>query len=395
MGSRLPLSAKRFAVARDIRRARTLPPEAFIAPEVLARELETVFRNAWLLAPPRPADALREDPRDLPDLLLRRGSRVPVSVLDRPLFLQRDWEGGLRAFPNVCTHAWHPLVRGPDRQRSLTCPQHGRQFDCRGRFLSQPGFARSLPGFPAASDHLAGLPVAEWGPLLFVALGKPQPPFERLFAPVRDSLARFPLGELRRHPMAGEQREIDGNWKQHAWNYMDRLHIPYLHRSPGGLTDAIELSSYRTELHPRAALQWAYARDPMHGFDPALLPDRFRHSGKRVFALWWLVFPNLALNLYPWGLSVNAYMPVPDRPERTLFLWYHYVLDKAKHARREELWLNRQVDDEDVDAMRQVLQGIRSGLAPRGRFSPAEEAGPHWFHRLAYASTFGKAAGRA
>ena len=62
-----------------------------------------------------------------------------------------------------------------------------------------------------------------------------------------------------------------------------------------GLADAIDLKSYATELYPGTALQWAYAKDPSHGFDPKLLPDRFRDSKRRVFALWWFVFPNLTL----------------------------------------------------------------------------------------------------
>lgn len=77
-------------------------------------------------------------------------------------------------------------------------------------------------------------------------------------------------------------------------------------------------------------------------------------------------------------------MPVPGKPESTLFFWYHYVSDEEKYELRNEIWLNEQVDNEDVDAMMQVQRGMRSGLAPRGRFAPREETGPHWFHRLEY-----------
>ena len=104
-----------------------------------------------------------------------------------------------------------------------------------------------------------------------------------------------------------------------------------MHRAPGGLADAIDLGSYTTELYDDAVLQWVYAREPADGFDPALLPDRFRDpGGRRVFALWWFVFPNLTLNFYPWGLSVNVYQPVPDRPDATRFVWYQWVIDPAR-----------------------------------------------------------------
>lgn len=368
-------------VHEDIAQAETLPPEAFHSREWLERELATIFRSSWLLVPERASSELRDDARSVADLAARRGSRAPFSLLDRPLFLQRDWEGALRAFPNVCTHAWHTLVQGPERQRTITCPQHGRQFECDGKFLSQPGFEKS-PSFPREADHLAAFPVAEWRRFLFVALGASRVALEEALAPVTESVSKLRFEEWPRRALAGEAREVPGNWKHHAWNYMDSLHIPYVHRKPGGLADALDLASYRTELYDHAALQWAYAKDPAAGFDPALLPDRFRDpAGRRVLALWWLVWPNVTLNFYPWGLSVNVYQPVPARPDRTLFLWYHFVADEAKYVKRDEIWFLKDVDAEDVDAVSQVARGVASGFAVRGRFAAGAEAGPHWFHR--------------
>jgi choline monooxygenase len=241
---------------------------------------------------------------------------------------------------------------------------------------------------PRDQDHLRELWLAEWQRFLFASLEAPPAPLDDVLREVTASLACFPTAELQRRPQPGEVRLVSGNWKQHAWNYMDVFHLTYIHRAPGGLADALDMASYRTELYPRAALQWAYAARPEHGFEPDLLPDRFRHPTQRVFALWWFVFPNLTLNFYPWGLSVNVYMPSPGEPDRTLFLWYHYVLDEARYERRNEVWLNHQVDSEDVDAIRQVSRGVRSFAAPRGRFAPGQELGPHWFHRLVYQAMF-------
>jgi choline monooxygenase len=224
--------------------------------------------------------------------------------------------------------------------------------------------------------------VSELGPLLFTCFDKPRLPFAKMAKPILESIARLPLARLERRPQAGELRELDGNWKQHAWNYMDKFHVNFIHKAPGGLADAVDLASYKTELYDGAALQWVYARDAEHGFSPSQLPDRFKDAGGRnVFALWWFVFPNLTLNFYPWGLSVNVYEPIPGRPDKTLFRWSAWSWDDAKLAHREDWWLSDQVDAEDVEAMTQVRRGARSGLAPRGRFAPTEETGPHWFHR--------------
>jgi len=361
-------------VDADIRIAEGLPPAAFRDPAFLERELATIFRRAWLVLPERGDDA-----RPLAEQVAQRGARVPVTLLDHPLFLQRGWDDDtLRAFPNACTHAWYPLVLGTGRGPTLVCAQHGRRFDCQGRFVSQPGFGDTLPDFPRPCDHLTSLPVATWRQLTFVNLDPGAAPLAETLREVDASLAHMPAIPDR---MSAQVREVAGNWKQHAWNYLDAFHIGYVHRAPRGLADAVDLGSYTTELHERSVLQWVYARDPADGIDPAWLPERFRDPrGRRVFAVWWFVFPNLTLNFYPWGLSVNVYEPIPGRPEMTRFFWYQFAVDQARYAERDRRWLSAQVDAEDVDAMAQVSRGLRSGFAPRPRFAPDEEAAPHWFH---------------
>ncbi len=369
----------RVHVDPDIARAETLPAEAFTSREFLDLELRTIFASSWLLVPLRSAAELRIDPRSLTELLKRRGARAPVAMLDRPLFLQRDMKGVLRCLPNVCTHAWHSLIEGAGREKMIVCPQHGRQFTADGKFASQPGF-KEIP--PRDCDHLRTFPVEPWRELLFACLGAPAMRLDAMMSEVNATVAQLAVDEWRREAHPAEVREVAGNWKQHAWNYMDKFHVAFIHKAPGGLADAIELAGYRTELHRWSSLQWAYAKDPDHGFDPTHVPSRFGEGKKRVFALWWFVWPNLTLNFYPWGLSVNVYGPVPGKPDRTLFHWYHFVADWKKYARRNETWLSESVDAEDIDAIGQVRRGAASGYADRGRFAPGEEAGPHWFHRL-------------
>ena len=359
----------------DIRRAETLPASTFTDPAFLARELETIFRTSWLCVPER-----GDDPRPLDEQVAARGSRVPITILDRPLFVQRGWDDDmLRAFPNTCTHAWYPLVLGASRGPTLVCGQHGRRFDCTGKFVSQQGFGADTPDFPRPCDHLQSLPIEMWRRLTFVNMDPNAQTFGNLFTEVEASLAKMPMSDER---MSAEIRDVHGNWKQHAWNYLDPFHIGFVHRAPHGLADAVDLGSYKTEIHDKSVLQWVYAREPADGFDPAWLPERFHDpKGRRVFALWWFVFPNLTLNFYPWGLSVNVSQPIPGQPERTRFVWYQFALDRDKHAQRDRRWLSSQVDAEDVDALAQVSRGLKSGFAPRGRFAPEHEQAAHWFHR--------------
>ncbi len=372
---------KDLLVDKDISKAEGLPARAFTDPAILALELDTIFKTNWLLVPESSGEDARTDARSWGERLKQRGARAPITMMDKPLYLQRGWKDNeLRLLPNVCTHAWYPLVAGEGRSEKLICAQHGRQFDSAGKCLSQPGFAPKAGTFPRACDHLSAFETKEHGPLLYTRFGDVAQPLEKITGRIDESIGALPIEKLKRRPQKADLREVDGNWKQHAWNYMDKFHVQFLHKAPGGLADAIELSSYKTELYDGCSLQWAYAKDPDSGFDPDYLPARFRSEGKNVFALWWFIFPNLTLNFYPWGLSVNLYEPIPGQPEKSLFRWYSWSWDDKKLGDREKRWLSDQVDTEDVEAMALVRRGTRSGLAPRGRFSPTEETGPHWFH---------------
>src|SRR5438093_7962902 len=252
------LPMKQFFVDPNIGRAESLPASAFVDLKFLELELGTIFAQTWLLA-------LREN--DFHDGLVvstdsigKAGSRVPFNLLGKPFFLQRGRDGRLNCFPNVCTHAWHPLVESSIVGGAIICPQHGRQFDNEGRFVAQAGFEQ-MDGFPRESDNLRNVHVDEWGQWVFVSTGEPLAPFREFIETVQQSIPGLKLASLRRHRFDREVREVEGNWKQHAWNYMDNFNIRFVHKGPGGLADAIDLASYRTELYKFSALQWAYARD--------------------------------------------------------------------------------------------------------------------------------------
>lgn len=378
----------------NIKKAETLPARAFMDKEFLQLELDTIFKDSWLPIPEPSSQDFVSNAESLVDFMRIRGAQTPFTLLGHPYFLQRDFkgEGKLHCFPNVCTHAWYPLVLGPGRSREkrIICAQHGRQFNCDGSFLSQKGFEPSTE-FPRACDALCDIPVANWKQFLFARLGGKGSSLESRLAEMTATTELMQVEEWKRIVQAGEVREVKGNWKQHAWNYMDTFHIPFIHQAPEGLADAIDTATYQTELYPDSALQWAYAKDPSHGFDPEMLPQRFRDQSdptKRVFALWWFVFPNMTFNFYPWGLSVNVYMPVPSKPDRTNFFWYHHVLDEAKYADRNISWLSQRVDEEDTDAIGKAFRGISSPFAVRGKFAPSAEKGPHWFHRRVFTAIF-------
>ncbi|HVS01981.1 MAG TPA: SRPBCC family protein, partial [Thermoanaerobaculia bacterium] len=106
-------------------------------------------------------------------------------------------------------------------------------------------------------------------------------------------------------------------------------------------------------------------------------------AGTRVAAYYFWVFPNLMLNVYPWGLSINVVRPLAVGRTRVSFL--SWVWRPEKLASGAGAALDR-VEREDEEVVECVQRGVRSRLYRRGRYSPTREQGVHHFHRLVAAA---------
>ena len=113
----------------------------------------------------------------------------------------------------------------------------------------------------------------------------------------------------RRRRAAGTLRclatfEFDAHWALYVENYLEGLHVPFVHP---GLAQTLELGTYTVELGRWCTLQLAHALAGEPAFEPpAGSPDH----GQRIAAYCGWVFPNLMLNFYPWGLSLNQVLPL-------------------------------------------------------------------------------------
>src|SRR5205809_767330 len=81
------LLSKDFFVDADIRRAESLPSSAFTNPNFLELEMETIFNKTWMLVPHHGSLGRSTAFSEFSN---KPGSRVPFSLLGKPLFLQRN-----------------------------------------------------------------------------------------------------------------------------------------------------------------------------------------------------------------------------------------------------------------------------------------------------------------
>ncbi len=201
----------------------------------------------------------------------------------------------------------------------------------------------------------------------------PQHPFAALNAGVRERVGWLPLEEFRAAPELARDYEFDAHWALYCDNYLEGFHIPFLH---GALNARIEFESYRTELFERSSVQIAHAKEGEPCFElPASSPDR----GERVAAYYFWLWPNLMLNFYPWGLSLNHVQPLG--PARTRVAFRTWIWREELRERGAGAGLH-QVEMEDEEVVTQVQRGVRARLYDRGRFSPTQERGVHHFQRM-------------
>ncbi len=336
-----------YHVDPDIAVAATLESRFYRDADANAACRERVFARSWQwlgdLADVTQPGSL--SPRDL----------LP-GLLDEPLLLARDEAGELRCLSNVCTHRGNLLVRAPCTAKEIRCGYHSRRFDLAGRMTFMPEF-REARNFPSPADNLPRVGFGEWAGHGFASIA-PAAPLAQFLGDMQAGTAAMPLAHMRAAPARSHDFELEAHWALYVENYLEGFHIPFVH---AGLNEVVDYGAYRSELFRYSNVQVAVDK-----------------AGKPAAQYWW-VFPNLMLNFYPWGLSVNLVRP--DGLDRTRVAFRAFVWDESLLDRGAGASLDR-VEEEDEAIVQSVQRGVRSRLYSRGRYSPSRERGVHHFHRL-------------
>jgi len=353
---------ERWQVGPDITTATTIDASFYRDEAAYTLVRERVFARSWQWI---------GDTCDVAEPGSLSPREMLAGCLDEPLLLARDGAGTLRCLSNVCTHRGNLLVKAPCRAEQIRCGYHSRRFDLEGRMTFMPEFA-GAKNFPSPADHLPQVPFGTWGDLAFAAV-EPAAPLDAFLGDMKARLGWLPLERFRADPSRNRDFEIAAHWALYVENYLEGLHIPFIH---AGLNQVLDFGSYTSELYRYANLQLAPARDGELAFE---LPPESPDHGRRIAAYYWWVFPNLMLNFYPWGLSLNLIQP--QGPARTRIAFRAYVWDESKLDAGAGSSLDR-VELEDEEVVQAVQRGVRSRWYRHGRYSPSREQGVHHFHKL-------------
>jgi choline monooxygenase len=352
---------ERFYIDAAIARAKTLHTDFYKKPEHLEAAKQNIFRNSWQMIDPKVAAP--EPGNCYPFFLLE-------NFLDEPLVLTNE-NDSLHCLSNACTHRGNLIVNEPCKVSKLTCRYHGRTFSIDGKFRFMPEF-KEVQDFPLDADNLKQLPVFNLGNLLFTSV-HPAAPAEAFFKELMERLHWLPLKEFVFHPELSKDYIVNANWALYCENYLEGFHVPFVHPA---LNAALDFGNYSTELYTYSCLQLGIAKKEECCFE---LPASSVDYGKNAAAYYYFIFPNLMLNFYPWGLSVNVVRPQTQGQTIVSFYSYVWKTDKMQSGAGAGLDLTEMEDEGIVEA---VQKGIQSSFYQQGRYSIMHETGTHHFHRL-------------
>jgi choline monooxygenase len=354
----------------DLSRARTLRSDWYHDPALLEREKRGVFARTWQLVG-------RANQVRLP------GEYFTCSVAGEDLVVTRA--GSLHALSAVCRHRAGPVARGSGQRKTLQCAYHGWTYALDGQLQAAPEF-EGVQGFDASQVCLPSFRVEEWGGFVFVNLSAAGPGLAGALGEIPAQTRRLPLDRMSLYRRV--EYELACNWKTYVDNYLEGYHIPLVHP---GLFRELDYSAYRVETYEGYSRQ----RAPLRPRGEDALFARSVQDGAPAVALYYWVFPNLMLNLYPDNVQVNLVQPLA--PERTMTRFEWYVLDPTRAGVAQEFERSfafaEQVQREDIAICEAVQRGLRSRTYSSGRYSVQRENGVHHFHGLLARYTADGAAG--
>jgi Rieske 2Fe-2S family protein len=364
VGPDLPLAADEVELTLlPLERATQLPPRSFTDPDVLAWELEHVFRRGWIGACHI-------------DQLAGRGRYVMIELGAESVLLVADEDGLPRAFVNSCRHRGSRIVDSPEGTvRRLQCPYHAWAYGFDGTLRNAP-FTEGLEDFDRACFGLKSVRLAVVEGLVLLDLSGEAPSPTEHVGELRDHLAHYRLQDLRRG--ARIVYEVEANWKLIAENYSECLHCPGVH------PELNRLSHYLSGESVTGSGAWCggsmklsedaetMAREGGTNHRP---PIRGLSEEDLRSVYYYLLFPNVLVSLHPDYVMLHTLWPrAADRTE-VVCEWYFeratLVADGFDPQDAVDFW--DQVNREDWDICALNHRGLRNRDASAGRYTMQED----------------------
>lgn len=357
-----------YTPSADLATAATMPSRWYTDPAFLELEKPKVFWKTW-----QPVGRL--------DQVLRPGDYFTADVTGERIVVTRGLDDQLRAFYNVCAHRAGPVATGKGNRKSLQCKYHGWTYDLNGRLMNAPEFD-GVENWRKEDVCLTPIKVEAWGPFIFVNLDPESPPMVDIYGDIDAEIKRkgFNIAAMR----AFERRDyvIDCNWKVYVDNYLEGYHVPIAHP---GLYRELDYEQYRVDTFRYYSSQYAPIRPAKSG-DVQGRDRRYVRTEAEAEALYYWIFPNVMLNIYPDNMSINIILPLSHDKTLTIFEWYFEEPGTGEgwESMQQTIAFSDEIQQEDIEICVAVQQGLQSRAYDTGRFSVKRENGVHHFQSLVH-----------
>ncbi len=318
-----------YSPTTDLARATTIPARWYLDPAFLELERAKIFGRTW-----QPAGFARA--------VAEPGTYLSCEIAGEPVVVTRAKDGVLRAFSNVCRHRASTVADGQGRAANLRCPYHGWTYALDGRLLACPEFEGVLD-WEKSSVCLPQFRVETWGPYVFVNQAVDAPPLDEVFGDIPSEVAKIGCA-------------VDKLEFSERRDYVLQCNC-----------------QYRVDTHRYYSSQFAPIRPRRPG------QENRRYDSDGLSALYYWIFPNFMLNVYPDNLSSNIIVPLGPDKTLTIFEWFSYP---GSALQPETVAFSDEIQQEDIKICEAVQKGLHSRTYNTGRFSVKRENGVHHFHLL-------------
>jgi len=368
-----PPAPLQLDVNEQIECAQTLASRFYTDPSILETEKARIFRRTWQLV--GTLNHACGEVNGVNRTIADPESFFTADVAGEPIVVVRDKEGVLRAFSNVCRHRAGPIALGSGCKNVLRCAYHGWTYTLDGRLIGTPD-VEGVEFFDRSTMGMVPLRIESWEQFIFVNFDHASEPLSAYLGDIPEQARGFLFTGLQ----FAERRDytIRCNWKVYVDNYLEGYHIPIAHP---GLMREIDYSQYRTDTFRYHSQQVA----PIRAMKQGDAGERFYAPGSGAQeALYFWIFPNLMLNIYPDNVSTNLIVPLSPDKTLTIFEWFfHDISSKQVQERmKKAIAFSDEVQQEDIGLCESVQRGLQSSLYDRGRYSVRRENGVHHFHVL-------------
>ena len=334
-----------FSINKDITIAKSLHSDFYTKEECFDLSLSKILSKSWQLACHK-SDLLKDN--IYPFTFLE-------DTINEPMVIAKS-DDRISSFTNVCTHRGHIINQKKCFRKRMKCDYHGRTFNLDGTMNSMPGF-ENVRNFPSDRDNIKSFPIIDWNDFIFTSLN-PSININDILKDITDRVKNFPFEKISFSEKYSKVYNLDANWALYCENYLEGLHVPFVHRE---LNNEIDLKTYKTKLLKNGVLQYT------------------DNKNNEIYAYYYWIFPNLMFNFYDWGLSVNIVEPISSNKTRIKFLSFITKDSEQLNKKIKELDI---VELEDEKVVLNVQKGVQSQFYKNGRYSAEYEKGTHHFHRL-------------